>query len=254
MHTNFMEKNILIDFHAHILPGMDHGCDDVAMSIGQLKMAAEHKIDIVVATSHFYPYQENVESFLKRRKNASEGLEAAREELTAIRNKLEVPKERLDAARMNRSPSIRLGAEVLICSNIDKMQGIEELCIENSKVLLIEMPFMRQWELNLVETVVRLRDKKNLEVILAHGERYPMKEVEKLLERGFQMQLNVSSSAKLRPSNSVKRYIEEYNVTAFGSDIHGLHNSYNDFTRSMKKWGVQAERIMEKTRKLLGVV
>ena len=249
-----MVKNTLIDFHAHILPGMDHGCDDATMSILQLRMAAENKIDIVIATSHFYPHQENVESFLRRRENARERLEVAREELRAARKRLEISMERLDATGSNRYPAIRLGAEVLICSNIDKMQGIEELCIENSKVLLIEMPIMRQWELNLIETVVRLRDKKGLEVILAHGERYPMKEVEKLLEKGFQMQLNVASIAKLRPSNSVKKYIEEHNVAAFGSDIHGLHNSYNDFTRSMKKWGAQAERIMENTRKLLGIV
>jgi protein-tyrosine phosphatase len=226
-----MEKNILIDFHAHILPGMDHGCDDVAMSIAQMKMAAEHKIDVVIATSHFYPHVENVEDFLKRREDAWKTLKAA---------------------KLNEYPVIKLGAEVLICGNIDKMQGIEDLCIENSKVLLIEMPFMRQWETDLIETVVRLREEKGLKVILAHGERYPAAEVEKLLEKDFQIQLNVSSTANLIPSRFVKKCIKRNYVTALGSDIHGLHNSYKDFTRSMKKWGAQAERIMDKTRTLIG--
>lgn len=225
-----MEKNFLIDFHAHILPGMDHGCDDVAMSIAQLKMAADHKIDVVIATSHFYPHIESVEKFLSRREDALREIEAA---------------------KLNKYPIIKLGAEVLICSNIDKMQGIEALCIENSNTLLIEMPFRRQWETDLVDTVVRLRDEKGLEVILAHGERYPMKEIKKLLDRGFQIQLNVSSTVHLFPSRFVKKCMKQNNVAAFGSDIHGLHNSYIEFTRSMKKWGVQAERIMEKTRMLL---
>jgi protein-tyrosine phosphatase len=231
MNINIMETNTLVDFHAHILPGMDHGCDDVAMSIKQLRMAAEHKIDIVIATSHFYPHQENVDSFLKRRQDAM---------------------ERLQAIQENEHPIIRLGAEVLICNNIDKMQGIEDLCIEHSKVLLIEMPITKNWETNLLETILRLRDVNGLDVILAHGERYPKKEVEKLLEKGFQVQLNVSGIACISPSPFVKKCIKQQFVVALGSDIHGLSNNYNNFTKALKKLGPQAEKIMEKTCMFLG--
>lgn len=227
-----MEKNILIDFHAHILPGMDHGCENVAMSIAQLKMAAEHKIDIVIATPHFYPHLENVRDFLRRRNDAWESL---------------------IAGRTNEHPVIKLGVEVLLCKNIDKMIGIEELCIDKSKVLLIEMPFIRQWETDLIETVTRIREEKGLEVILAHGERYPVKEMNKLLDRGLQIQLNVSSTGRVFPAHFVKKCIKRNCVAAIGSDIHGLHNSYKEFTRSMKRWGVQAESIMEKSRKLLAI-
>jgi protein-tyrosine phosphatase len=226
-----MEKNILIDFHAHILPGMDHGCDDVAMSIKQLKMAEKQKIDVIIATSHFYPHLESVEDFLKRRMDAWDSLVAARSDVL---------------------PAIRLGAEVLLCNNIDKMPGIEELCIENSKVLLVEMPFVRHWETNLIETVVRLQEEKGLQVILAHGERYPVKEMEKLLDKGFQIQLNVASAVHLFPSHFINNCIKRNCITAFGSDIHGCHNSYIDFHRAMKKWGIKATRLMEKTQKLLG--
>jgi protein-tyrosine phosphatase len=225
-----MGKNTLVDFHAHILPGMDHGCDDVAMSIRQLRMAADHKIDIVIATSHFYPHQENVDCFLRRRRDAV---------------------ERLEAVRRNEHPTIRLGAEVLICNNIDKMMGIEDLCIENSKVLLIEMPLMK-WETKLLETFVRLRDVNGLDVILAHGERYPTKEVEKLLEKGFQIQLNVSALAHLSSSHLVMECIKRQFVVALGSDIHGLGNNYSNFTKAVKKLGPQAEKIMGKTHMLLG--
>lgn len=224
-----MEKNTLIDFHAHILPGMDHGCDDLAMSMEQLKMAAAHKIDIIIATSHFYPHMESVDSFLKRRAEAWENLKKVKGEY----------------------PQIKLGAEVLLCSNIDRMKGIEALCIENSKLLLLELPLMEHWDHNLIETVIRLRENKGLEVILAHGERYPVKELKKLRVKGFQLQLNVASLTKLIPSQAVKRYIKEGCVTALGSDIHGLHNSYRDYARAMKRWGLQAERIMEKTHRLL---
>jgi protein-tyrosine phosphatase len=159
--------------------------------------------------------------------------------------------EKLTAVKKNEYPIIKLGAEVLICNNIDKMPGIEDLCLENSNVILIEMPLMKHWDINLIETVVRLRDELGLEVILAHGERYPVKETQKLLEKGFQVQLNVSSIGKINPSHFAMKCIKGNYVAAFGSDIHGLYDSYKFFTKAMKKLGLQAEKIMERTRILL---
>jgi protein-tyrosine phosphatase len=228
-----MEKNILIDFHAHILPGMDHGCEDVSMSMEQIRMAAAHNIGLIIATSHFYPHADSVDNFLKRREAAF---------------------QRLKAAKQEDSPDIKLGAEVLLCGNIDKMKGIEALCIENSRVLLLEMPFMKRWDNKLITTVVRLRDEKGLEVILAHGERYPGRELMRLLDKGFQLQVNVSSLTKLIPSGAAKRYIKGHCVSALGSDIHGLGDNYKDYDKFMRKSRAQAEDIMKKTRMLLNLV
>lgn len=230
IHINIMEKNTLIDFHAHILPGMDHGCEDVVMSMEQIRMAAAHNIGLIIATSHFYPHTESVDSFLRRREEAF---------------------RRLNAAKPEGLPEIRLGAEVLLCSNIDKMKGIEALCIENSRVLLLEMPFMKHWDNNLITTVVRLREEKGLEVILAHGERYPENELQRLLDKGFQLQLNVASLTKLIPSGPAKKYSKGQWVAALGSDIHGLSNNYKRFEKFMRQSGTQAEAIMDKTRRLL---
>lgn len=227
-----MGKNIAIDFHAHILPDMDHGCADLKMSIRQLDMAAREGIDIIIASSHFYPHMETVESFLSRREEAFRLLK--------------------EAGRTDK-PLIKLGAEVLAYKNIDHMEGIERLCIENSRVLLLEMPFMRQWEPKLVKSVVRLREEKGLEVILAHGERYPEAEVNKLLARGFMLQLNAASLACLLPTPSVRRYMREGRVAALGSDIHGLHKAYKEFARARRKWGRQAEQVLERSRRLLGI-
>lgn len=219
-----------IDFHAHILPGMDHGCENVAMSLEQLNLASDQQIDMIIATSHFYPHIESARDFLCRRRAAYQSLKEA---------------------MVGLNPSIKLGAEVLICNRLDKMEEIKELCIEDSNVLLIEMPMKKYWDQNLIDTLLRLRDAQGLDVIIAHGERYPEREMEKLLGRGFQIQLNVSSTARLFLSSFVKKSIERNTVAALGSDIHGLNNSYKDFTRSMNKLGDRGERIMEKTRILV---
>lgn len=227
---NIMEENIIIDFHAHILPGMDDGSYDLAMSLAQLKMAAGQNISIVIATPHFYPHLENVEDFLKRREEAWKSLSAVRD---------------------NVNPIIKLGAEVLLSSNIDKMKGIDELCVESSDLILIEMPYIRKWEPNLFETLVRLRDRNKFEVILAHGERYPAMEIRKLLDIGFKVQLNVASTARIFPSNFIRRCMKEDLVAALGSDIHGLKNNYRYFSRTIRKWDKQAIHILENTHQIL---
>ncbi|MEE3459824.1 MAG: CpsB/CapC family capsule biosynthesis tyrosine phosphatase, partial [Candidatus Faecousia sp.] len=42
----------MIDFHAHILPGADHGSDGLETSLRQLALAEEAGVDTIVATPH----------------------------------------------------------------------------------------------------------------------------------------------------------------------------------------------------------
>ena len=44
----------VIDFHSHILPGIDDGSRNVETSIGMLRMCKEHGVDTMIATPHFY--------------------------------------------------------------------------------------------------------------------------------------------------------------------------------------------------------
>ena len=60
----------MIDFHSHILPGIDDGSKSVEMSIKMLRREAQQGISRVVATPHFYPQTDNPERFLRRRAEA----------------------------------------------------------------------------------------------------------------------------------------------------------------------------------------
>ena len=55
------EDMSVIDFHSHILPGIDDGSRNVETSIGMLRMCREHGVDIMVATPHFYADSNRVE-------------------------------------------------------------------------------------------------------------------------------------------------------------------------------------------------
>ena len=71
--------NGIIDFHSHILPGIDDGSQSVEESIALLRKEAEQGVTQVIATPHFYPRYDAPEQFLKRR---SEAEAALREEMS----------------------------------------------------------------------------------------------------------------------------------------------------------------------------
>ena len=45
---------LVIDFHSHILPGIDDGSRNVEKSLGILQISASQGGDIVAATAHVY--------------------------------------------------------------------------------------------------------------------------------------------------------------------------------------------------------
>lgn len=57
MQTRMKEDSSMIDlsldYHAHILPGCDHGSSSVDMSLKQMDMAKEAGIQTICATPHF---------------------------------------------------------------------------------------------------------------------------------------------------------------------------------------------------------
>ena len=78
MQTRMKEDSSMIDlsldYHAHILPGCDHGSSSVDMSLKQMDMAKEAGIQTICATPHFYPHKESVSSFIERRRQTADNL------------------------------------------------------------------------------------------------------------------------------------------------------------------------------------
>ena len=62
----------MIDFHSHILPGIDDGSKSVEESIELLRMLSVQEVDTVAATPHFYASDGSPEEFFERR-DASAG-------------------------------------------------------------------------------------------------------------------------------------------------------------------------------------
>lgn len=222
-----------IDFHAHILPRMDHGCRNLEMAMRQLELAMEYNVDVIVASSHFYPHSETVEQFIERRRKAWEDLQPICE------------------GKMQR---VLLGAEVLVCSGMEKMEDLHKLCVEGTNVLLLEMPFADRWDEELIATVGRIVDMCGLRVVLAHAERYRSAEVEKILKKGVSVQINADSLLKYKRCIRyirARKLIKKKCVVALGSDIHGLQNNYAIFAKILRRNSCEMTQIQGKTQELL---
>ena len=206
--------NEIVDFHAHILPGADHGSDSVETSLKQLTLAKNASVNTIIATPHFYPHVHSVEEFLKIRNQAYLSLESAKE------------------ADM---PKIILGAEVLLCVGIDRLAGIDKLCIEGTKTILIELPFA-DFSSDYVETVVGLIE-SGYEVILAHAERYNPAHIEQLRSVGAKLQLNAKVLSTRFVLCSIRTWLKEGSVVAIGSDIHGVDPvAYKNFKKATESF------------------
>ena len=212
-----------VDFHAHILPHVDHGSFSTETTIAQLEFAVSAGVKRIVATPHFYPHEENPEHFVERR-NAYY--------------------KRLLERIPDNSPDIKLGAEVLICDNIEEMPMLEQLCIAGTKVLLLELPFtdFSDAYVHSVRTLVN----QGYTVILAHADRYDPKNIDRLLEIGAKVQLNASALSGLFIPKHVKSWLNNDKVYALGSDIHGADKkAYVRFSKAVKRLGERALLINE---------
>lgn len=220
-----------IDFHSHILPAADHGSDGLETSLAQVAMAGEFGIDLMVATPHFYPRYDSVQDFLRRREHC------ARELLRAL---------------PQGGPEIRIGAEVQLCSNLDRMEELPRLCVQDTNVLLLELPSnfsLRRHE----QTVESLIYGRKLTVVLAHIDRYETSTVELLLDLGCYAQLNVSSLCHFRGRRRALDWAAGDRVVALGSDIHGTATGYKEFAQAKKRLKEDYDAIMARTKTLLGL-
>lgn len=197
----------VIDFHSHILPGIDDGSKSTEMTMTMLRMASEQGVDVMLATSHFYASRHRIEDFLARRRRSF---------------------ERLMEVKKDFGPELRLGAEVAFFSGMSRADRLEDLTIEGSRVLLLEMPFTA-WRRSDIREVEELVSKRNFQVILAHLERYMgmpenKKWIEELLEMPLYVQINAESLLGWRRRRPLLKMFERGQAHFLGSDCHRVES------------------------------
>lgn len=206
------QTNLKIDFHSHVLPGIDDGSQSLSQSMQLLTAAKEVGFETVVATSHFYPHRYNVPEFLRKR-------DAAYAKIDKTAN----------------IPNIVCGAEVLICEGIEDMMQLESLCLGNSNTMLIELPFDDSNVTDrMYETVENMLYEKKLNIVLAHPNRYSSYIVENMLSIGVKLQLNISHLCVFSERRRAMQWLDRGYVYAVGTDVHQHDKVYEELKRVEK--------------------
>ena len=135
------------------------------------------------------------------------------------------------------APQLQLGAEVLICDGMERLDGLPHLCRSETNELLPRNAVLSVAGGDLGHAVCALRKDAISRLSLAHAERYPPEAIEQLIRDNVALQLN--SECLTRPLHR-KRYltwIENGSVKYLGSDIHMLGDGYRAWEKCVKLLG-----------------
>ena len=220
-----------VDFHSHILPGIDDGSRSVEESLEMLRMEAAHGIRRIVATPHFYPRQNAPEEFLERR------VESARRLLEA-------------ASRESSLPQMLLGAEVYFFSGISDCEQLRELTIDQNGCILVEMP-LSPWTDRMYRELQDIHSKQGLIPIIAHVDRYirPFRTYgipDRLAELPVLVQANAGFFQDRFTRPMAMRMLRNGQIHLLGSDCHNLTSRAPNLDQTIrligKKLGQEAIR------------
>ena len=202
----------MIDFHSHILPGVDDGFKSMEDSLEELKIAEEEGITDIVLTPHYISDSSYSSSASDNKK---------------IFNKLVKQKDKLGI-----NVNLYLSNEIYINDNIEELVNKKLINPINKKYLLIELP-LNGYIQNSKRIIFKLIS-NGYKVILAHPERYPfLKEnkdaIKDFLDMGVLLQGNFMSLFGRYGKHSkklLKYYLKKNYISFLGSDFHKV-TKYN---------------------------
>lgn len=194
----------MIDIHSHILPQIDDGSTSPNETAALLDLLGQQGVTTVVATPHFYAIKETPSAFLKQRQEAVERM------LPGTGNQ----------------PQILLGAEVAYFSGIGNCEAIIPLRIENTNLILIEMPFSA-WSQRMVDEICEIPMQLGLTPVLAHVNRYRHRDqfpkyMKKFAGNGIYFQCNAEAFQSLTSRRWALKLLKRNQLHFLGSDCHNL--------------------------------
>jgi len=196
-----------VDFHSHLIPGIDDGSKDIEDSIQMIRRFKELGYQKLITTPHVMSdfYKNDPEIILS-------GLENLKEELK----------------KQNIEIEIEAAAEYYLDEELENKVKSKEVLTFGDNYLLFELPFVSEPP-NLASTVFEMQT-NGYKPILAHPERYGFwyKDFDKyheLRNKGVFMQLNILSLIGHYSPETKKiaeRMIDEDLISFIGTDCHHM--------------------------------
>ena len=223
----------MVDFHTHILPGIDDGSGSIEETITLLKEAEENGFDKIILTPHYL----------------EDTYEVNEENRNVLLSKLKkcIPGIVLD---------LYLANEIYVTHNmLDLLKEKQASTINNTKYVLFELPMTRNIS-NLNSIIYGLLENKYIPVI-AHPERYKYVQEDPnmlidLINLGVLFQANFGSLIGIygnEAKKTVKLLLKANMIHFMGSDVHRKNTIYPQMNKIMKelKKVISEEKIEELT-------
>lgn len=200
--------SILVDWHSHVLPGIDDGSQSLDESLELLELEEKQGVGLVVATPHFYAQHDRPEKFLEKRRKAVCQLQAAMADRQGL-------------------PDIRLGAEVYFFNGMSHADVLPELAIEGTPYLMVEMP-QSPWTEDMYRELDKIISNHGLTPIIAHVDRYitPFHTYgipERLREMPVLIQANASFFLNWKTRRMALKMVKNGEIDVLGSDCHNMN-------------------------------
>ena len=232
----------MVDLHTHILPGMDDGSKDADMSLAMLRMEQEQGVDTVALTSHFYREKEMPKHFLARRQAA----------FTKLQNAI--------ASQGRKLPELVLGAEVAWAPHMSEWEELPQLCLGESKYLLLELPFS-SWRSEMFQDIYDVLFEREIVPVFAHLERYlkiqKKDHIREILEMGTPVQVSSAPCLRFGDRRQVLNMLKKGQAQLMASDCHNLTTRPPNLRSGLdvvaKKLGAEMVRSIESNTQALGL-
>ena len=191
-----------IDFHTHILPGVDDGAGSNEIALSMLRVLQHTNVDLVIATPHYFSLDESPKDFLQRVRKVYADFTAQAE------------------------CRFLLGAEIYLDRGLLLKEDLGELCIEGTDLLLLELPVSqyRDW---MYQTITGIVSIYGVRPVIAHVERVlsriSKKDLEQLMDiPGICFQFNHTAFTSWKAMRFLKILIKRGYPVFFGSDCHDI--------------------------------
>lgn len=216
-----------LDFHSHILPGLDDGATDIENSVALASAMKEWGFERITCTPHI----------TNKFRNSPETIRPAFEALQEALYLKGVDVELKMSAEYRLVPET--WPEVL---KKNWLMPIED------RFILMELPIFNPEDIGDIKPLEEFRKVVSLGLtpLLPHPERYfylPKEELMSYLEAGVRIQSNYGSLAGLygaKAEENVRNLVNEGLVSYYGTDMHNLH-----YVNVIGQWLADGNPIME---------
>ena len=199
-----------LDFHSHILPGLDDGATDLENSVALASAMSSWGFERITCTPHITNKFRNTPA--------------------TIRPAFEALQEALYVRGID--VELKLSAEYrLVPETWPEVLEKNWLMPIEDKFILMELPIFNPDDIKDIKPLEEFKKVISLGLIplLPHPERYfylSKKELMEFLEAGVKIQSNYGSLAGLygdKAQHNVRTLLDEGLVSYFGTDMHNLH-------------------------------